>query len=433
MRISLSEVGFSAVLLLWITGASSLHTMSEFEDEHGVFNIALWMASTGISERGVKAIDGNQINDLRTLLLFTDAEVEQLKLNVGDTLRFKAGIKALLVAENKPPPLLDANGKVIVKPVEEVKSKELTLPSGERVFSLHEVEQLLAGRSAVVAGSDSGLSVSKPVADVGNSLASLLSSDPVINASLSSLLSKPADTTVSQVRDLMRDLLNFEDVPVNSRGEKVLLPIHFLSCIRGTQDSDEIVHSGKGLNLVLQTTLNRVRPEKLTTGQWVAANARIMNKLIVGGKLTSTTLTDYLEYTRKIGDLLQLYTPGSVFLLDHHHRVDVHESTIRRWSDIDCTLENAHLVRKEKVQSYVQQGSKAGASNNNNGGGFSRRALPHVNAPCWAFNSPEGCRFSKDHCRYNHMESSDANPRQGSYEKSTYEKAPRFQKGGVRT
>jgi hypothetical protein len=425
------------VLLLWITGASSLHTMSEFEDEHGVFNIALWMSSTGISERGVKAIDGNQINDLRTLLLFTDAEVEQLKLNVGDTLRFKAGIKDLLIAENKPPALLDASGKVIVKPVEDVKSKVeakgLTLPSGERVFSLHEVEQLLAGRSAVVAGGEGGLSVSKPVSDVGSSLASLLSSDPVINASLSSLLSKPADTTVSQVRDLMRDLLNFEDVPVNSRGEKVLLPINFLSCIRGTQDSDEIVHSGKGLNLVLQTTLNRARPEKLTTGQWVAANARIMNKLIVSGKLTSTTLTDYLEYIRKIGDLLQLYTPGSVFLLDHNHRVDVHESTIRRWSDIDCTLENAHLVRKEKVQSYAQQGSsKSGASNSNNGGAFSRRALPHVNAPCWAFNSPEGCRFSKERCRYNHVESSDANPRQGSYEKSSYEKAPRFQKGGVR-
>jgi hypothetical protein len=392
VRISLERLVFTRSVFSWIIGASSLHTMSEFEDEHGIFNIALWMASTGISEKGVKAIDGNQINDLRTLLLFTDAEVEQLKLNVGDTLRFKAGIKTLLVADSKPPPLLDGNGKVVVKPVEEVKStKELTLPSGERVFSLHEVEQLLAGRSAVVAGG-SGSTVSKTVADVGSSLASLLSSDPVINASLSSLLSKPADTTVSQVRDLMRDLLNFEDVPVNSRGEKVLLPINFLSCIRGTQDSDEIVHSGKGLNLVLQTTLNRVRPEKLSTGQWVAANARIMNKLIVGGKLTASTLTDYLEYTRKIGDLLQLYTPGSVFLLDHHHRVDVYESTIRRWSDIDCTLENAHLVRKEKVSSsFMQQGAKSGASSNNNSGGaYSRRALPHVNAPCWALNSPEG-------------------------------------------
>ena len=147
----------------------------------------------------------------------------------------------------------------------------------------------------------------------------------------------------------MRDLLNFDDVPVNSRGEKVLLPINFLSCVRGTQDNDEVVHSGKGLNLVLQSNLNRVKPEKLTAGQWISANARIMNKLITSGSLTTSSLTDYLEYTRKLGDLLQLYMASSVFLLDHHHRVEVHESGIRRWSDIDCTLENAHLKRKENV------------------------------------------------------------------------------------
>jgi hypothetical protein len=406
-------------ILLFISASSA--TMSEFENEDGVFDISLWMSLTGITEKGVKLIENNQINNLATLLLFQPEDVDALRLNVGDALRFKSGIASLRLSKDKPPGLVDKDGKLIVKDDEKKDLKEtLTSSSGERVFSLHEVEQLLAGKGAVIAGASGSSKVTDP-----SSLSALLASDPVINASLSSLLAKPADNTVSQVRDLMRDLLNFDDVPVNSRGEKVLLPINFLSCVRGTQDNEEVVHSGKGQNLVLQSNLNRVRPEKLTAGQWISANARIMNKLITSGSLTTSTLNDYLEYTRKLGDLLQLYTPSSVFLLDHHHRVEVHESITRKWSDIDCTLENAHLKRKDNVQtsSTVAQGSKNGSSASFNGG--VRRPLAHVNAPCWAFNSSDGCRFTKEKCRYNHIESVDSNPRQGGYEK-----APRFQKGG---
>ena len=215
----------------------------------------------------------------------------------------------------------------------------------------------------------------------------------------------------------MRDLLNLDDTRLNSRGERALLPVHFLSCIRGTQDKDEIIHSGNnGLNLVVQTANKRVGPEKLTTGQWVAANARILDKLISSGRLTSSTLTDYLDYCRKIGDLLQLYTPASVFMLDNNHRLEVHETIGKRWNDIDATLQNAHLKKKDSDQYGAKSVSNVRSDNFS---GSRRASYRHVNSPCWAFNSPEGCRFTKDKCKYDHVESN---------EKSQREKAPRFHK-----
>ena len=118
-------------------------------------------------------------------------------------------------------------------------------------------------------------------------------------SSLTALLTKPeaASSNVGGVRDLMQDLLNLDGAPTNSRGEKTLLPIHFVSCIRGTHDSEETIHSGKGLNLILQTSNKRVTPEKLSQGQWIGANSRILGKLMSSGKLSPAQIVDYLDYS----------------------------------------------------------------------------------------------------------------------------------------
>jgi hypothetical protein len=42
---------------------------------------------------------------------------------------------------------------------------------------------------------------------------------------------------------------------------------------------DEILHSGKGLNLVLQFSLKHVTPERLTVGQWTAAKLPNLEKV----------------------------------------------------------------------------------------------------------------------------------------------------------
>jgi hypothetical protein len=236
-----------------------------------------------------------------------------------------------------PPPLLDAQGKEIKKPEVKIpaETSKLVGPDGERVYSLAEVEKLLAGKGAVAAG---GVITSGAVVPTKSS-----DSNTLLTA-IAGLLTSGG----SGVKDLMTDLLNLDDVPLNAKGEKCLLPTSFLSCVRGTQNTDEVVHSGKGQNLILQSTLNRVtKPEKLTVGQWTAANARILAKLISDNRLTASELQDYLEYNRKLGDLLQIFTPGSCFMLDNNHRLEVHDKADKRWCAIDSTLEIAHLKRRD--------------------------------------------------------------------------------------
>lgn len=360
------------------------------ENEYGEFDIKLWCKSSNITESGLKKIETNAVDDLETLLLFKENDVELLKLSAGDALRFRLAIQKLHKLADAPPQLTSA----YIDPTRHTVSK--SIKTEEKLYTQSEVQRLLAGEEAVAAGSEG----SYPAY-------------PAVSA-------KAETKTISQVRELMRDLLDIDDLPLNARGEKALLPVNFLSCIRGTQDSDEVIHSGKGLNLVLQSTGKRITPEKLTVGQWIGANARILDRLVTSGKLNSSNLTDYLDYTRKIGDLLQLFTPSSVFTLDNCHRLELHEDPTKRWNLIDSTLQAAHLRRKDadaKFQNPSFSNFAGGNHGYRRGGGQQRK----VHAPCWAYNSAEGCKYPKDRCRYEHTDSLDSPARQT-------ERAPRFQR-----
>jgi hypothetical protein len=377
--------------------------MSNHEDEYGDFDLKGWCSTSKITEGGLKKIEANAVTDLDTLLLFREQDIDLLKLSAGDALRFRVAVQKLRVLVDTPPELKDDESLKKVLP----EQKSSDLKTSDRLYTSEEFQRLLAGKEAVASGaagltgvfSSNAVAVSSPVKDT-----------------LSTLLGK-SSSTIEEVRNLMRDLLNLDDTPLNSKGERALLPIHFLSCIRGTQDKDEVIHSGQGLNLVLQTTNKRVSPEKLSTGQWVGANARILDKLVSSGRLTASTLTDYLDYCRNVGDLLQLYTPASVFMLENNHRLEVHETIGKRWNDIDATLQSSHLKKKDDQQYGAKNNGNVRSDNYSN----SRRGPNrHVNSPCWAFNSPEGCRFSKEKCKYDHVESSS--------ERNQRERAPRFQK-----
>ena len=243
-----------------------------------------------------------------------------------------------------------------------------------------------------------------------------------LSAAIVALLTGASNSASSapDVRELMRDLLNSDGSTLNSKGEKALLPINFLSCVRGTQGGDEIIHQGKDLNVVVQSASNkRVTPEKLSFGQWTGANARILDKLISSGRLTSTQISEYLEYNRKIGDLLQIYTPSSVFLLDHNHRLEIHHNEKKRWCKIDATLQSSHLRLKDSRMS--DSGTADRARGPSTPVGNSRRKRRGV---CWNYNSAEGCREGKDKCQYDHVDSEERTARSSG----VAERAPRFQK-----
>jgi hypothetical protein len=405
--------------------------------DDGEFEISDWVSLTRISEDGAKKLEKFSITDLATLKLFRETDVEALKLTLADSLRFRDGINRLHKVSDVPPPLLDDKGNPLASPVYKAQATldNATDPDA-KAYSLREVERLLAGKEALAAasgvvqkpassgtltGASSGASSS--VSGI-SALSALLagSSSAVPNpssvlASLASLLAPSTASSSNEIRDLMRDLLNVDSSTTNSRGEKALLPINFLSCVRGSQDSDEVIHSGKGLNLVLQASNKRVSPEKLTVGQWVGANSRILEKLISSGKLSPSQITDYLVYNRKIGDLLQLFTPGSVFLLDHNHRLEVNENDSTRWCDVDATLQDVHLTKRNPVQSENAASKYASTSSRRHG----RRGV------CWAYNTSEGCPNTRDRCKYEHSDSGERTSRSSG----NTERAPRFQKGAA--
>ena len=232
------------------------------EDEYGEVDLKSWCATSKITEAGIKKIEANSVDDLNTLCLFRDEDIDLLKLSAGDALRFRVAVAKLRVIVDSPPELKDQP--------EAKKEPTKTLPN--RMYTSEEVQKLLAGKDAVALGL-TGVTVgnSSPQGVVKTVSTGVLTKD-----SLSALLGG-SSSTVEEVRNLMRELLNIDDTPLNSKGERVLLPVHFLSCVRGTQDKDEVIHSGKGLNLVIQTNTKRIGPEKISTAQWVSANARILD------------------------------------------------------------------------------------------------------------------------------------------------------------
>jgi hypothetical protein len=398
----------------------------------GEFDFLEWLSLTRISESGAKKLISEQVGDLETLMLLRESDIELLHMSLPDAVRFRAGINKLHVIVM--PPLLGEDGQPLPKPlpVVDVKSSLDSKSSEEKIYSLKDVEKLLAGGRAVSAGGSPGASASTQPSVV-STLTALLGASSItpapsvpqadIGSILLSMLAKSAGSSSSpatpDVRELLKDLLNLDGPLVNERGEKALLPIHFLSCVRGTQESEELIHQGKGMNLVLQTNTKRCAPEKLTVGQWTGANARILEKLITSGRLSPGQISDYLEYNRKIGDLLQLFVPSSVFLLDHNHRLEVHHDAKRRWNEIDATLQSSHLRRKDAVVADSTFNKSAPSSSNAASSQARRRR-----GVCYAYNSPEGCREGKDRCRYEHVESSDRYPRASGVP----ERAPRFQK-----
>jgi hypothetical protein len=414
-------------------GASSI-VMSEKDPLEGALEVEEWILANRISDAGAKKLASHQIGDLDTLMLFQERDIEYLKLSLADALRFRAGISRL----HEIPALEDDTG--LSKPEgvsKEEESKEgVSKPSvdpDQKVYSLKDVEKLLAGKQAVAAGgvvpAESSTSVLSSQGALLTAFASLLSkpsvpatsSDPT--SALLALLAGVADSANKgpDVRELMRDLLNVDGSVLNSKGEKALLPVNFLSCVRGTQNNDEVVHQGRDLNLVLQPSTKRVTPEKLSFGQWAGANARILDKLTTSGRLTPVQVSEYLDYNRKIGDLLQLYTPSSVFLLDHNHRLEVHQSEKKRWNKIDATLQSSHLRLKD-VRQPLDSGS-SGRSSVSSAGSTRRRKR----GVCWNYNSAEGCRVGKERCQYEHVDSGESSARSSGIA----ERAPRFQKAAT--
>jgi hypothetical protein len=154
------------------------------------------------------------------------------------------------------------------------------------------------------------------------------------------------------------------------------------------EEEDKLV-TKKGLSFKLQSK-KKLDPEEVSVPQWLSANILILEKLIP--TLSTEQVKDYFHYTRQVGDLLQIYTSASVFLLDDHHRHEVFEDNIR-WRDVSGNLERFYLERKRGTGGNA--GSATTSSGSTTGSKVKRNRFNH---PCTRFNTKEGC--DNEHCKF---------------------------------
>jgi hypothetical protein len=79
--------------------------MSDHKDEYGAFNLERWCSTAKITEPGLRKIEANAVDDLATLVLFRDQDIDLLKLSAGDALRFRVAVKKLRAFSDSPPEL----------------------------------------------------------------------------------------------------------------------------------------------------------------------------------------------------------------------------------------------------------------------------------------------------------------------------------------
>jgi hypothetical protein len=161
-------------------------------------------------------------------------------------------------------------------------------------------------------------------------------------------------------------------------------------------------------------------PDKLSSAQYLEATNTILQLLLP--TFTTGELVNYIEYQRQIGYYCQIFSVGSVFLLDHAHRKNVFFKK-HKWNAIDQCLSTGTLKQKSDILSLARSGKKKGSVQ-------SSPRTPTTGVPCANFNdrnrycqfnpckdphvcSVEGC--TKSHPAYKHgfrssSDSAGANP-----------------------
>jgi hypothetical protein len=167
-----------------------------------------------------------------------------------------------------------------------------------------------------------------------------------------------------------------------------LIPDYVTTCFGRflEEDADELV-TKKGLSFKLQGKRKKLEPGEVSIAQWLSANIVILEKLTPS--FSSSQVKEYLKYTRQVGDLLQVYTSESVFLLDDHHRREVYDEDIR-WNDVSGHLERFYLERLRGSGGNAGSSSSSGASAKSK-----RNRFAH---PCTRYNTKEGCNNSE--CKF---------------------------------
>ena len=88
----------------------------------------------------------------------------------------------------------------------------------------------------------------------------------------------------------------------------------------GTAHAESVLGTSSDLESVAQPLCHKNKLQSVTPQQWAAANSAIMAKLIQDGLLGTAGISQYLNYTYKVGDLGQAYSWQSVLSYDRAYR-----------------------------------------------------------------------------------------------------------------
>jgi hypothetical protein len=307
-----------------------------------------WTEYIGLTKNGKEKLEKATVCSIQAVRCLTEDDITEIKLGVGDRGLFRAGWNSLRLPTELPEPLKTDTADAVVDHSNRVSSTGL--PTGTdvdvKVYSIADVAKFLgqnrsessvqvptsqgavagaSGSSFMVDSSRLGTHTSARAAS--NVTAKTLAKDSLLNRLAGQFAQGGLQDTLSLQELSLAGLV---------KGDKALLPVNFVTVFTGCGAEDEEV-LGCGQNqgrLVWQSgkagALKKPTADRMSYGQFFEANARILNLL----NLDEQSYTEYLDYLRQLGILLQTFTVASVFTLDHIHRQFVHESG-GRWNFIE--------------------------------------------------------------------------------------------------
>jgi len=185
-------------------------------------------------------------------------------------------------------------------------------------------------------------------------------------------------------------------------GKKPLLIPDFIVNTRNScEDEEEIeVVSGGKTSLYAKATksLTKPRPEDVTMAQWIGANSRIQSELTRRGDIASRSAQlKYQRYTSQIGDWAQSYTWTSMMLFDNAFRKKQANEGLQ-WDDMNNIWGLAFLYLEKRPFKQSTSQRKPNPSLSNSVGPRMRDS--NGQQICLKYNSTAGCTFAA--CKYSH-------------------------------
>lgn len=171
---------------------------------------------------------------------------------------------------------------------------------------------------------------------------------------------------------------------------------------------EQLLSSAEGSEVILKTGPKKPKIEHITQMQWTAANARILARLLLEGKLGYDNVANYLAYTVKVASLSQRYVWSSIMLYDREYRRAQAAYAFPWGSDVQH-LVSVHLIPKQEKMSKPSSSAKYTVKREQTGSKNTGYLKPY---PCKLYNEGR-CSFGLN-CRFAHECNQCKGPHPGS-------------------